>query len=156
VKGQPLSYINGHNPTKLAPLYIIEPETGCWVWQRGGDRYGVHWHPEEKRNVLAHRFIYERERGPIPDGYQLHHLCRNKRCVNPDHLELLVSRDHVRKERGRVSAEQILRIRGMAADGVRQTDIAEQMGIGQMTVSDIVTGISWTDQPRLRRPRKKR
>lgn len=37
--------------------------------------------------VMAHRWLYERWTGPIPDGLVLDHLCRNPPCVNPHHLE---------------------------------------------------------------------
>lgn len=39
------------------------------------------------RQVLAHRWAYERHRGAIPEGAVIDHLCRNRRCVRVDHLE---------------------------------------------------------------------
>ena len=66
--------------------YTPEPNTGCWLWlgtiQRG---YGhIHFAGKKRR---AHRVSYELARGPIPDGLVLDHLCCEKSCVNPDHLE---------------------------------------------------------------------
>lgn len=67
--------------------YTVEPN-GCWVWQRAKSQgYGYYKIPGEKRVVRAHRFMYEREVGPIPEGLTLDHLCRNRACVNPAHLE---------------------------------------------------------------------
>jgi len=68
----------------------------CWEWI--GDRYkdggyGRFW--DGKRNVRAHRHVYEAARGPIPAGLELDHLCRNTRCVNPDHLEAVTHRTNV-------------------------------------------------------------
>lgn len=48
---------------------------------------------------LAHRVYYELVRGPIPDGLTIDHLCRNKACCNPDHLEPVTSLENVRRAR---------------------------------------------------------
>jgi hypothetical protein len=51
------------------------------------------------RNTLAHRWIYEQNVGPIPEGMVVHHTCENRLCVNPDHLQLVSRGDHVRIHR---------------------------------------------------------
>ena len=63
-----------------------DPETGCWNWlgHVKSNGYGYFRHPE---TTLAHRASWMMMRGPIPDGLTIDHLCRNKRCVNPSHLE---------------------------------------------------------------------
>ncbi len=65
-------------------------EEACWEWvgAKTGDGYGymlISWRP--RKPVLAHRYGYEYLVGPIPDGLVIDHLCRNKLCVNPNHLE---------------------------------------------------------------------
>lgn len=60
---------------------------GCWEWTacRDADGYGcVHW---KGSCQLAHRVMYESFVGPIPEDLELDHLCRNRGCVRPDHLE---------------------------------------------------------------------
>ena len=49
--------------------------------------YGVIWLGEGRRQVKAHRAVWALTREPLPDGLVLDHLCRNRRCVNPAHLE---------------------------------------------------------------------
>ena len=71
---------------------VPEPNSGCWIWC--GDtngNYGSHSMYVDKKpfRVLAHRFSYELLVGKIPEGKQIDHLCKNKFCVNPDHLELV-------------------------------------------------------------------
>src|SRR5690349_15838312 len=90
VKGNYRNYVNGHNRTK--PIkYIINEVSECWEWQLaiGIGGYGVMRITVNgtSKSVFAHRHFYEKYKGKIPSGLELDHLCRNRRCVNPDHLE---------------------------------------------------------------------
>lgn len=65
---------------------------GCWIWQgsplpNGYGRIGVRHGKNNTKGQLVHRVAYETFVGPIPKGLTIDHLCRNKLCVNPDHLE---------------------------------------------------------------------
>jgi len=59
----------------------------CWVWEGHVQSDGYPSFVILSKKVLAHRFSYEEFVGDIPEGLQLDHLCRNRRCVNPSHLE---------------------------------------------------------------------
>jgi len=63
-----------------------DQHTGCWNWDkvavRGYGASGIYG-----QRCLAHRAVYIFLRGPVPLGLDLDHLCRNRLCVNPDHLE---------------------------------------------------------------------
>jgi len=66
----------------------VDKTDTCWVWtgaiqSRGYGSFGI----GDKRTETAHRIAYLTLVGPISDGLELDHLCLNKRCVRPDHLE---------------------------------------------------------------------
>jgi hypothetical protein len=62
----------------------------CWEWTgaNNGDGYGKFC------KKYVHRIAYEQIIGVIPDGLQIDHLCRNRLCCNPTHLELVTSREN--------------------------------------------------------------
>jgi hypothetical protein len=67
--------------------YAVEP-SGCWRWIGSfwPNGYGKPSRPIHGTR-LAHRMMYSEHVGPIPDGMDLDHLCRNRWCCNPQHLE---------------------------------------------------------------------
>lgn len=82
--------------------------SGCWEWT-GSRTLGGYGHLRRPGGTFdyAHRVAYTHERGPIPDGLVIDHLCRNRACCNPDHLEPVPHRTNV--------------ARGMAPYGIRTT-----------------------------------
>lgn len=72
-------------------------DNGCieWLAYRGANGYGRFY--VNGRGALAHRWSYEHFVWKIPDGLQIDHLCRNRGCVNPDHLEPVVPSENVRR-----------------------------------------------------------
>lgn len=74
----------------------VSKSEGCWEWTGGrwANGYGQFWLRRGK-NLAAHRFAYTTLVGPIPDGMTLDHLCRNRACVNPDHLEVISLRENI-------------------------------------------------------------
>src|SRR5882672_6137680 len=83
--------------TRESVLALVE-RTGlgdCWLWTGSRTRKGygrVQW---DGRTVQAHRLVYELLVGPIPVGLYLDHLCRNPRCVRPDHCEPVSNGENV-------------------------------------------------------------
>lgn len=75
---------------------ILEP-SGCWSYPSGLDGRGYHRvMMSGKRNAL-HRLVYEYFRGTIPKGLCIDHLCRNRGCCNPDHLEVVTKGENTRR-----------------------------------------------------------
>lgn len=70
----------------------VETETDCWQFTGYCPPHG---YGQVGQNLAVHRIVWEHFRGPIPDGLQLDHLCRNRPCCNPDHLEPVTSRVNV-------------------------------------------------------------
>jgi hypothetical protein len=72
---------------------LVDPEGGCWEWQKGLTVRGgyaqimLSIEPKKPQLFTGHRASWLVFRGDIESGMQLDHLCRNHKCVNPDHLE---------------------------------------------------------------------
>ena len=75
----------------------IDETTACWLWTAALDRKGYARFGLNGKNCTAHRVAYELLVGPIPDGLTLDHLCRNRRCVNPAHLEPVTNEENLRR-----------------------------------------------------------
>jgi hypothetical protein len=77
----------------------VEPTGFCWLWTAAlrTDGYGVFQTKNRGGIVRAHRYAYELLIGKIPSGLQIDHLCRVKRCVNPDHLEAVTAKENTRR-----------------------------------------------------------
>lgn len=74
----------------------VDKTTTCWLWAGGitAAGYGA-LRSDDGSVLLTHRFSYELHVGPIPDGLVIDHLCRNKRCCNPTHLEAVTQGENV-------------------------------------------------------------
>lgn len=75
----------------------VEITGDCWIWQGKHNGLGYGQFFVHGRHVYAHRYAYEELIGPIPEGLELDHLCRNPSCVRPDHLEAVDHRTNIRR-----------------------------------------------------------
>lgn len=81
---------------KNGPIPENNPQLGpCWQWKGTIDQgYGKMWSVEQK-HLAAHRWYYEYVNGPIPEGKEPDHLCRNRACVNLAHIEIVTKRENI-------------------------------------------------------------
>jgi hypothetical protein len=136
VKGRPIRFVRGHATRKNVPDYVIDAD-GCWLWQRGVNPvsgYGMlgrRW---------AHRVVYEREVGPIPEGKELDHLCRVKACVNPDHLEAVTKSENAKRgltgRHPKLSARRLTEaeVRSIRVSVESNRTLAQEYGVSYETI----------------------
>jgi hypothetical protein len=130
----------------------------CWEWQGAvrGKGYGVF------RKISAHRYAYQTHRGPIPDGLLIRHMCGNKLCVNPSHLEPGTAQDNMDDRRrlgekmpygtngnpgalnGRAKlSEEEARYIIANPDGLTGNQLAMKFNVSKATISLIRSGRRW-------------
>jgi len=144
-----------------------DPVTGCWNWLKakspaGYGRFG-------STPLYAHRASYECFKGSIPTGLQIDHLCRNRGCINPAHLEAVTSRENTMRglvnghrwsygnknalghtgPRGeaagaaKLTNDSVREIRRLLEAGAKGKDVAAMFGVTPSCVSSIKKGQSW-------------
>lgn len=125
-------FVHGHNSRRSPVAYVVD-DAGCWVWQRSTWRNGYGRLKRDGKWVQAYRVYYERHVGPIPKGLTLDHLCRNRLCVNPTHLEPVTREENLLRAGiptlTPAERELIARTTGP------QQPVADQFGISRSRVS---------------------
>lgn len=72
----------------------VDKADDCWNWTAACSGAGYGQIKDSKRVLYAHRVSYEFAYGPIPEGMMIDHACRNRRCVNPEHLRACTSKQN--------------------------------------------------------------
>uniref|UniRef100_A0AAT9JAA2 ORF17 n=1 Tax=Nitrosopumilaceae spindle-shaped virus TaxID=3065433 RepID=A0AAT9JAA2_9VIRU len=75
----------------------IEQNGNCWQWIASKDPSGYGKFMLNKKLISSHRISYELFKGEIPKGLQIDHLCRNRACVNPEHMEVVTQKENLRR-----------------------------------------------------------
>ena len=85
-------------PKRIQDKILLSETTSCWNWRTNNkNQYGAVWNSTTQNTQGAHLYVYNLLIGPVPEGLELDHLCRNKICVNPKHLEAVTHKENVRR-----------------------------------------------------------
>lgn len=121
----------------------------CWPWLGTiNHRTGYGKKTCHRESVLAHRWMYEQRVGPIPDGKVINHLCSNRKCVNPSHLEVTDQAGNVRHGANcKLTPDQVAEIKAAAltkrhGDGAR---LGRKFGVSGALIHDIWNGRAWRE-----------
>ena len=93
-------------PLAVRLLRKVSEDGDCWAWTGTQDRngYGSVSDRHSRKMLLVHRVAYELFTGPIPPGMEIDHKCRNRCCINPDHLREATPVDNCANRGGRFAA----------------------------------------------------
>lgn len=115
---------------------------GCWVWTRAKQSAGYGHFTLNGRWVLAHRWFYERERGAVPNGMELDHLCRNRACCNPAHLEAVPHTENVRRGKN-VGRPTLRKLTTQEREDIRRRHVAGESAYSLAKQFGVSTATAW-------------
>jgi hypothetical protein len=120
---------------------VDQPEGECWLWHgmKNGDGYGlVRRGGLDEGHSITHRVVYEALVGLIPVGMELDHLCRERSCVNPDHLEPVLHRVNV--QRGALQKIPLDRYGYIRESSKSAAELALEFGVTKTRIFQIRRG----------------
>jgi len=130
-------------------LIIRDDDSGCWNWAgTANPKTGYGKKQWFARTELAHRWVWTMFNGKIPEGLVINHKCRNRKCVNPDHLEVVTQTENCRHGKGcaltKKEAQSILDHKQLRVwgDGAK---LARKYGVSTALIHDIWNGRAWKE-----------
>lgn len=151
------NYCRFHGRRKIAGKPLLAPNirdwskkysvdgNGCWNWNGSLDRdgYGRFGRGETTK---AHRIVWIKKKGEIPEGMHLDHLCKNRKCVNPKHLEIVTPKQNVRRsDTTHLTFTDAQTIRALSVKGIEGKALAKNYLVSPSTISMIVNRKRWGD-----------
>jgi hypothetical protein len=150
-KGFPLRFVNNHRKRRDTPINfgIVDMgyKTACWIYSGSLNDSGYAMMTFNKTySKRVHRVVYEMVHGSIPEGLGLDHLCRNRACIRPDHLEPTTSRENTRRgATTRLKVNDVLELRQLRNDGWTFKSLSKKFGISAWHASMIYQKRKWAD-----------
>ena len=148
IKGEPLPYLKGHRLRLSANggEHDADPITGCWIWRGRPNLAGYGKITRARKVTPAHVYYFQRFKGPVPDGRVLDHLCRNPRCVNPDHLEPVTQTENTRRGNvAKLNPAKVRVIKQRLAAGEPRSALATDFQVTKACIGAIARGATWKD-----------
>lgn len=113
----------------------------------GNDGYPRKYCKRRKNTTSAITVLWEEKYGPIPEGHELDHLCRNKICINLDHIDVVTSVENNRRAHAKLTAKQVMRIKSRLLLGETKASLSRRFSVSYMTITFIERGRTWADIP---------
>jgi AraC-like DNA-binding protein len=133
---------------QVPPPVVVDRgyKTPCWEWAGFREHgYGVMGQPGTRKVVRAHIAFYEEKYGPVPEGYELDHLCKNKPCCNPDHVEPVTHTENMRRSpTTKLTPDDVRKIREMKPRYLAR-ELADMFGVTISAIYSIASRKTWQD-----------
>jgi len=133
----------------------VDKTETCWLWTARKNRGGYGQFRVNGQIHTAHRVSWILSGRTIPEGHVIRHKCRNKHCVNPDHLETGTQAENeadkirdgtsnrgIKHPKAKLTEEQVRQIRASADE--TQKCLAEEFGVSQTAISLIIQRKNWS------------
>ena len=141
-----MRFIQGHSgglQKRTESRYVVDESTGCWLWKSPLTKAGYGQYIDDVgKRIYAHRWMYEKVKGQIPEGLELDHkITCPKRCINPDHVEPVTGQINVQRGRqAKLYPEAVIDIR---TSNEPARVLAERYSIGKRQIYYVRSRHTW-------------